>query len=287
MFEDMTHGLQKILAVHWPDTLTTYVRPGTVYSRDRTEFRNLWNQGAAVITLMGDMNWAKFTHELYFTTWEVDSLADGSPLAFCLLTAGQRYERPDSIPIAVNLLRASTKGAIASLAPSGMTYVGDHQMFVEEVARQMVKNPGQPLGLAIRSAIEALDPFFTSAERNETLLGDPALVVKHKTLAGTGGERESVPEVAMLYQNYPNPFNPMTTIEYEVAGVRGQASGVSRVKLAVYDMLGREVAVLVDESQAPGRYSVKFDASGLPSGVYFYRMQAGQYVQARRLLVLR
>jgi hypothetical protein len=90
-----------------------------------------------------------------------------------------------------------------------------------------------------------------------------------------------------LDQNYPNPFNPSTTIEYTVAGVGIQASGVSRVRLAVYDMLGREVAVLVDEQKAPGRYSAVFDAAGLPTGVYVYRLQAGDYVEAKRLVVVR
>jgi hypothetical protein len=294
LFEDNTHSLQAILSPQWPDTLTVYVRPGTLYSRDRTEFRNLWNQGAAVITLMGHMNWAKFTHESYFTTWEVDSLADNTPLAFCLLTAGQRYERPDSIPIAVNLLRAPTKGAIATLAPSGLTYVGDHQGFVEEFARQAVKNTGRPIGIALLSAINSIHPESFWDERNETLLGDPALVLKHRTLAGTTTTTGSVPEVSMLLQNYPNPFNPSTTIEYSVAEVRGHlpagqagASGVSRVRLTVYDVLGREVAVLVDGQQAPGRYSVMFDGSNLTTGVYLCRLQAGNTTVSKKLMLAR
>jgi hypothetical protein len=84
----------------------------------------------------------------------------------------------------------------------------------------------------------------------------------------------------MLYQNYPNPFNPSTVISYQV-------SSVSSVRLAVYDLLGNDVAVLVHEEKSRGRYGVRLDASRLSSGVYFYRLEAGSYVATKRLVILR
>ncbi len=89
-----------------------------------------------------------------------------------------------------------------------------------------------------------------------------------------------LPHQFMLAQNYPNPFNPTTGITYQV-------SGVSAVTLTVYDILGREVALLVNEKKAPGVYRVEFDGTGLASGVYIYRMTAGTYVQARKMLLLK
>ena len=83
-----------------------------------------------------------------------------------------------------------------------------------------------------------------------------------------------------LEQNYPNPFNPTTTIRYELPGS-------SQVKLSVYDVLGREVSVLVNERTDAGVHDVKFDAAGLSSGVYFYRIRAADFVQSRQLLLLR
>ena len=71
-------------------------------------------------------------------------------------------------------------------------------------------------------------------------------------------------------QNYPNPFNPSSEIGYQISEFR-------HVTLVVYDLLGREVAVLVNEPKSPGSYEVKFDGSNLPSGVYFYRLPAGSY----------
>jgi hypothetical protein len=83
-----------------------------------------------------------------------------------------------------------------------------------------------------------------------------------------------------LKQNYPNPFNPNTTIRYEM-----QKS--TEVRLSVYDLLGREVTVLVNERRDARVHEVKFDGSNLASGVYFYRLQAGDFVQTRKLLLLK
>ncbi len=89
-----------------------------------------------------------------------------------------------------------------------------------------------------------------------------------------------VPKHYVLQQNYPNPFNPTT-------GIRYQVSGASNVKLAVYNLLGQEVATLVNEVKSPGTYTVQFNASTVPSGVYFYRMTAGTFTSTKSMVVLK
>jgi hypothetical protein len=95
----------------------------------------------------------------------------------------------------------------------------------------------------------------------------------------------------LLEQNYPNPFNPITTIGFRVAGLKIGSGvsglGSSLVRLSVYDLLGREVAVLVDEQKAPGEYTVRFDGRHLASGVYLYRLTANTCVQTRKMLLVR
>ncbi len=83
-----------------------------------------------------------------------------------------------------------------------------------------------------------------------------------------------------LYQNYPNPFNPSTKISYQI-------SVFSDVKLYVYDVLGQEVGVLVNREQKAGNYEVVFDASGLSSGVYFYKLQTGDFVQSMKMVLMK
>jgi hypothetical protein len=98
----------------------------------------------------------------------------------------------------------------------------------------------------------------------------------------------------LLGQNYPNPFNPTTTIKFSVPSGRdvareadGQIPTTSFVTLKVFDLLGREVTTLVNEKMKPGSYHQLFDGSGLASGVYLYRLQAGTFVQTKKLLLLR
>ena len=90
-----------------------------------------------------------------------------------------------------------------------------------------------------------------------------------------------------LGQNYPNPFNPTTSIKYTVGVVSSQSPVASSTRLVVYDLLGREVAVLVDERKEPGYYTVQFNAANLASGIYLYRLTAGGFVETKRLTLLR
>jgi hypothetical protein len=95
-----------------------------------------------------------------------------------------------------------------------------------------------------------------------------------------GTVASQLPGEYLLSQNYPNPFNPSTTITYELPKA-------SQVSLTVYDILGRQVSALVNGKRDAGVHEVKFDAAGLSSGVYFYRLQAGDFVQSRKLMILR
>jgi phosphodiesterase/alkaline phosphatase D-like protein len=90
-----------------------------------------------------------------------------------------------------------------------------------------------------------------------------------------------------LEQNYPNPFNPSTVIKYTIGGTRGWGLGVRDVSMIVYDVLGRKVAVLVNERKTPGTYQVTLDGSRLASGTYFYRLTAGSFVQVRTMVLIR
>jgi hypothetical protein len=106
--------------------------------------------------------------------------------------------------------------------------------------------------------------------------------VGHATspLTGIAEEAKGLSQRFILSQNYPNPFNPATVIGYQVPCA-------GNVTLAVYDLLGREVAVLVNERKAPGRYEVQFDASRLSSGVYLYRLTGGSFVQSQKMVLIR
>ncbi len=92
------------------------------------------------------------------------------------------------------------------------------------------------------------------------------------------GVAEEIPTATRLMNNYPNPFNPTTVIKY-------QLKEPAHVILRVYDVLGKEVAELVNERKSAGYYSVNFDGSKLPSGLYIYRLQANNYVESKKMLL--
>jgi len=100
------------------------------------------------------------------------------------------------------------------------------------------------------------------------------------TFTATGVENESNPTGFVLSQNYPNPFNPSTSIKYTV----GERANVT---LKVFDMLGREVASLVNEVKEQGSYSVNFDAAKLASGTYVYKLTAGNFVETKKMVLLK
>jgi hypothetical protein len=98
-----------------------------------------------------------------------------------------------------------------------------------------------------------------------------------------------IPEDFILYQNYPNPFNPVTKIKFEISPFypplgKGGNGGVS---LKIFDILGKEITTLVNEQLSPGTYEVTFDGSNLPSGIYFYQLRCGEYMETKKLVFLK
>jgi hypothetical protein len=123
---------------------------------------------------------------------------------------------------------------------------------------------------------------FTGLSRQGDLMVDPGFLAD--PLFGspvTDVEPDALrPTQYALSQNYPNPFNPTTKIQFTIVDRQ-----LTIVK--VYDVLGRDVKTLVNEVKPPGSYTVQFDGSGLSSGLYFYRLQAGDFVQTKKMLVVK
>jgi enterochelin esterase family protein len=115
-------------------------------------------------------------------------------------------------------------------------------------------------------------------------------VLEHFDMVVGVKDEESLPDKFALFQNYPNPFNPSTTIKYSIPGM-------SKVSLRLFNLLGEEVITLVNEEKSAGTYEVEFSAKGgsasggnaysLPSGVYFYQLKAGTFIETKKMLLLK
>jgi hypothetical protein len=91
-------------------------------------------------------------------------------------------------------------------------------------------------------------------------------------------EETDLPKESVLEQNYPNPFNPRTTIKYTIPSA-------GSVRLFVYNLLGQVVAHIFEGSQSSGDHEIEFDSAGIPSGIYFYRIEAPGFVETRKMVI--
>ena len=129
--------------------------------------------------------------------------------------------------------------------------------------------------------------ILVSSEAEQPAVGSFALI-DDLTFGGTVGISETIdlaPTKFYLEQNYPNPFNPTTTIKYSIPSVGANSN--SPVQLKVYDILGSEVATLVNKEQEAGYYEVNFDGSRYTSGGYIYRLVAGDYVSTKKMMMIK
>ncbi len=114
-----------------------------------------------------------------------------------------------------------------------------------------------------------------------------AIIMKTTNAGFTGIENisQSIPKTYSLYQNYPNPFNPSTKIKFDIAADgKGQTADV---KLVIYDALGKEVSVLINEQLKPGTYEVEWNADGYSSGIFFYKLIADNYTATGKMVLMK
>jgi hypothetical protein len=203
----------------------------------------------------------------YYTVMYCKGLAT-NPATMTYDKFGVSYGSDDGVATGNGNLRVavadSTRKAWTSVGPAVYTTLATppSQLIYSDVASPLVTlNDGQWMTVALARV--------TGTTEN-SLTGGATAVEKVS----------SVPAEFALEQNYPNPFNPSTAISY-------QLSAVGFVTLKVFDALGREVATLVQAEQSAGRYRVTFDASNLTSGTYFCRLQAGNSVDTKKLLLVK
>ncbi len=198
------------------------------------------------------------------------------------------YSQYDNRDIAVYNLRAAT-GTLDSVQWRGLftarVSVGTAFVFGRQRATRTYSFDGIVLfsatladGLGIIEAIDFADgvwPYYSRSSIRGCVIRDTLYGVLLNV-----PRFEGLPASYELYQNYPNPFNPSTEIRYQI-------SSAGHVSLKVFDLLGREVATLVDEEKLPGIHAVTWNAAGFASGVYLYRLQAGSFVETKRLMIIR
>lgn len=220
--------------------------------------------------------WIRGTLKAFFSQKDV-RLSTGNDMIYA-------FARPstDQNAIVVSNFGASTATANISIVASGSSANVDIPGAVDSKTHYMndvYNDKSVPIVFSGGQAtFSATLPGYGTAVY---ILADSVIHIDFPVITSAVSDHAGrVPEKFELEQNYPNPFNPATRIGFRI-------SNFGFVSLKVYDVLGREVRTLVNEVKKPGSYEVRFDAGGLSSGVYFYRIQAGSYSAIKKMMLIR
>ncbi len=148
---------------------------------------------------------------------------------------------------------------------------------------------GGPFNINTNDSLDIAFALFAGYNLNELQTAvQNARLIYENIITSFEEENSFSPKDFMLYQNYPNPFNPSTTIKYTIpTSPKSFPKERTFVKLIVYDILGNEITTLVNEEKSAGTYEVEFSAKGLSSGIYFYKLTAGNFISIKKMILLK
>ncbi len=235
--------------------------------------------GASLIWFEGFGSYRYFIDEEYFSIMDIYALENLSKYFVSIFVASRAAFLDTTKSMTTKMLFLKDAGSIAGFASVSLSYWGAsrviHRIIAENIFNQTQKSIGQlfrefgNIGGTVQYQISAIN-----------LWGDPSLILNYDATTRVENITAHIPQEFSLSQNYPNPFNPTTSIRYAVSS--GQF-----VLLKVYDIIGKEVATLVNEEKPAGSYEVEFNASGLSSGIYFYQLNTGSITATKKMILLR
>ena len=237
-------------------------------------------------------SWGVLTQIVFETTREIiDTTADGTRIVQVLNLSNQTIGSEQWLCTTDSLLYISSWGLVYNPVDAHGTISLFGNQYPSMTTRHGYQNVHDSFDQSVSVALGIGIYNLSTSERHSGRIYDDTEklvgmslggVVYGDTLVATSSvDREpELPLRAGLYQNYPNPFNPSTTIRY---GLPQRLP----VTLTIFNTLGQQVALLQNGEQEAGYHEVLFEGSGLSSGVYFYRIEAGSFVETRKLLLLR
>ncbi len=282
------------LTMSWYDSADNLI--STSYGSNYTSDQAAWQQLSMTATAPTGAVKVKVGARFY----DVSSNWDGD----CTIYADD-FDGTPPLPVELTTFTALASGNVVELHWKTATEVNNYGFYVERASESLAAtNSGESKNCETIDFVNGHGNSSSPKEYSyvdETIGGSGKYFYRLKQVDVDGSYEYSpvvevyvgAPEKFELSQNYPNPFNPTTTITYSIPTLPASSplakgrTEVGFVTLKVYDILGREVATLVNQHQSTGRYTVKFNASGLNSGIYFYKLQAGDFTQVRRMMLVK
>lgn len=239
------------------------------------------NKGCSAIWFIGHNRDTFVIRSDYFSLSDLASL-ENSDMPFITIYVGNQSSILDTnTNMTAEMLKMENAGSLGGFVDVGLYYWGIgsemNRKWAERLFDPLIQSLGEVFNL---DNLIPLGGVYWYMRQVANLWADPSLKLKYDTTVDVEKIANEIPNSFILYQNYPNPFNPKTSIQYAM-------SSRQFVTLKVYDILGNEVAVLVNEEKPAGSYELEFNAEGLPSGVYFYHIRAGGFVETKKMLLLK
>ncbi|MFO7526547.1 MAG: C25 family cysteine peptidase [Ignavibacteriaceae bacterium] len=268
------------------DTSIYYGNKDTIISR-------INNEGASVVWFLGHGSLECFILPEYFCINDLNEMENAAKYFVSMFIPVQGAIMDTNTSLTNEMLFLQDAGSLAGFATVGLTYWHSINVIFRYLMRDIYTEKKVPLGKLL-SLPELNGGTYYKIKKSLNLWGDPSIILNYSTVTSVDNDILTVPDEFSLSQNYPNPFNPSTKIKYTVPSVetlhanRSATNATSlRVTLKAYDVLGKEIATLVNEEKPAGIYEVEFNASGLSSGIYFYNIQAGSFNQVKKMILLR
>ncbi len=264
--------------------LGTITARDTAYPYSAHEHSVLWNGGGGVPEDLGVISVRHLNDlGLLVGSQSVNVVFDGmpTPLVHAMKGSGGAYSDLGTIDNVVGNSSAMALNNLGDIVGGSRSATGAHAFLYSHGAMEDL-NALLPSGACwtLQSATAISDSGYIAGTGIPASDNQPHGYLLTPAAPTGVRERPPLPPRFVLYQNYPNPFNPSTEIKYELPVQEF-------VTLKLYDVLGREVATLVSGRELPGTYSVMWDAGGKASGVYYCRMQAGEYSSVKKIMVLK
>ncbi len=239
------------------------------------------NSGMSAVFFIGFSDNTLFTHDSLFTAIDVSKLQNDDKPFFISIMGEQQFSRGENTSM-INEMILSSKGALASINSVGIHFVSAGNNFYNSIWQLLFSDLS--IGEIYLSTMNS--NIHSSEKRKYNIFGDPSVKLKTDFISEVDEITNNIPSEYTLYQNYPNPFNPTTIIKYSLPNVV-DVNFSSHTKLMVNDILGKEVATLINEQQKPGNYQLHFNGENLASGIYYYQLRSGNFSKTKTMVLLK
>ena len=285
--DDMAYGFDNA-SYNLASLLPAYITPNFISNADTsiyfgnkdTIISRLSNEGAAVVWFMGTCYYDYFISPDYLSINDLSQMNNNSKYFVSIFIGTQGNVIDSNTSMTNELLFLESSGSLAGFAPTGHSFWLAGLVIYNIWVQKVFNSTPYPLGELLKLPEITSTGAFYYMLQTLNLWGDPSIILNYSTVTSVDNHISTVPNEYLLSQNYPNPFNPSTRISW-------QSPVSSHQTLKVFDILGNEIATLVNEYKPAGKYEVDFDGSRLASGIYFYKLTAGNYSKVMKMMLLR